>query len=67
MTYPKPVMKAGEMAELFGMSSQTFADMLHLPGQKFAWKMSAAKNSPVLFDTEEFEKWRKRQIVIQRG
>lgn len=67
MVYPKPVMRAGEMAELFGMSVETFVDMLHMPGQRFAWKMSNKRNSPVLFDTEEFEKWRLRQLVIQRG
>lgn len=60
MTYPKAVMKATEL-EKMGFTREYLMYAFRFKGQKFAWKMNPTKiNSPIVFDTEEFDKWRLR-------
>ena len=66
MEYPKRVMKASELAVFTGQKKEYFSRLVHLPGQRFAWKASQARNSPVMIDTEEYEKWRQRQVKLGR-
>lgn len=66
MNYPAKVMRAAALDKHLGLSKGTIARLVHFPGQKFAWKNGVATNSPVYVDTEEFEKWRLRQIKSMR-
>ena len=61
MTYPKKIMKVSELQAL-GFSATDLRAAYRIPGQKFAWKMNPYKsNSHLVFDTEEFEKFREKQ------
>lgn len=65
MTYPKPVMRISELIYM-GFSYQYLRRAYGTPGQTFATKVSPLKsNSVILFDTEEFEKWRVQDIENQ--
>ena len=65
MTYPKPVMRISELIYM-GFSYQYLRRAYGSPGQTFATKVSPLKkNSAILFDTEEFEKWRVQDIENQ--
>lgn len=66
MDYPKRIMRASEMADFTGQSKGYFSRLFYFPGQKFAWKSGRARNSPVMIDTEEYEKWRQRQVKLGR-
>lgn len=58
MQYPKPVMKSTELEEM-GFPREFLLYAFRRKGQTFAWKMNPTKsNSTIVFDTEEFEKWR---------
>lgn len=58
MTYPKPVMKKTEL-EKMGFTEDFLLYAYRRRGQTYAWKANPTKkNSPILFDTELFEKWR---------
>lgn len=58
MTYPKKIMKITELVAM-GFSATDLRAAYRIPGQKFAWKMNPFKsNSHLVFDTEEFEKYR---------
>lgn len=60
MNYPKPVMKATEL-EKMGFPREFLLYAFRRKGQTYAWKMNPAKpNSTIVFDTENFEKWRCR-------
>lgn len=60
MNYPKKVMKMTELEKL-GFSRAHLEYAYRRKGQTFAFKMNPTKrNSPILFDTEEYEKWRVR-------
>ena len=66
MTYPKPVMRISELIYM-GFSYQYLRRAYGTPGQTFATKVSPLKsNSVILFDTEEFEKWRVKDIENQQ-
>ena len=69
MLYPEKIMWASALEEYLGMSRGTLARLVHFPGQKFAFKLYPEKrNSPVLIDTEAYEKWRTQRIKLsQRG
>lgn len=64
MDYEKRVMKLTEL-EKVGFSRRFLLKAYRRKGQSYAWKMSAASNSPILFDTEKFEKWRKSQTKVR--
>lgn len=59
MEYPKPVMKMGELVKM-GFPRSFLDEAYRERGQDFAQK-GAKKNSPIIFDTELFEKWRVRK------
>ena len=57
MNYPKPVMRATEL-ERMGFPRDYLLYAYRRKGQSYAWKATPKKNSPILFDTVAFEKWR---------
>ena len=58
MTYKKPVMRLSELQKM-GFPREYLFKAYRTRGQKFARKIDATKtNSPIIFDTEEFDKWR---------
>lgn len=60
MTYKKPVMRLTEL-EKMGFSREYLLRAYRTKNQNFARKMDGTKsNSPIIFDTEEFDKWRIR-------
>lgn len=61
MQYAKKVMRASELEKQFGYSKSSISRLIHMPGQTFAFKLHPERrNSPVLIDTERFERWRQR-------
>lgn len=72
MEYPKKIMKKSELKTL-GFTEQYLQMAYRTKGQQFAWKLNPkAHNSPILFDTSEFDKWRMAQLrtenqSLQRG
>lgn len=65
MQYPKQQMKIKELIAL-GFSKEMLMNAYRSRGQRFAQKMSPGrKTSPIIFDTEEFEKWRMEQLVLE--
>ncbi|MBP3816887.1 hypothetical protein [Butyrivibrio sp.] len=62
MNYPSKVMRATELVKM-GWPQQSLRQIYNTPGQKIAWKMNNAVNSPILFDTEELEKYRKAKCT----
>ena len=59
MVYPKQVMRATEL-EKMGFPREYLLYAYRRKGQNYAWNATPARNSPILFDTEVFEKWRLR-------
>ena len=58
MTYPKTVMKNTDL-ENIGLPEDFIIYAYRRKGQTYAWQMNPTKkNSPILFDTGAFEKWR---------
>ena len=72
MKYEKQVMKIKELVAM-GFPKEMLMNAYRYPGQRFAQKIDPAKkNSPIVFNTEEFDKWlRRRQKTenksIERG
>ena len=65
MEYPKAIMRVKELEEM-GYPREYLFRAYYSRNQDFAWKQNPMKsNSPVLFDTEKFEKWRLKDIQIQ--
>ena len=65
MQYAKPVMKLQELVKM-GFPQTFLLDAYRSKGQTFAQKKDPNKsNSPILFDTEEFEKWRMRSLKAE--
>ena len=63
MEYPKAVMKISELTKM-GFSRSYLLMVFRLQGKReIAWKMSTAENSPILFDTEKLEKYRKARCT----
>ena len=52
MNYPAKVMKATDLIKM-GWPERRLREIFNMPGQKIAWKMSNAVNSPMLFDSHE--------------
>ncbi len=58
MVYPKPFMRLQELREM-GLPNEFLQEAYRSKGQTFAQKINPVKrNSPIVFDTENFEKWR---------
>ena len=67
MQYPKTAMRLTELRDL-GIPEETLLLAYRCPGQTFAGKINPAKrNSPIVFDTAGFERWRQNQIKATRG
>ena len=65
MQYPKPVMRISELVKL-GFPEQMLINAYREKGQRFAQKITPTKKkSPIVFDTEEFEKWRMQQLELE--
>ena len=66
VNYPKQIMKITELMGI-GFPKEYLMNAYHSGNQTFAWKMDMTKkNSPILFDTEGLEEYRKRQITVER-
>lgn len=58
MKYPKPFMRFQELRKV-GFSVTFLQEAYRAKGQTFAQKINPMKpNSPIVFETEGFEKWR---------
>lgn len=67
MNYPKPVMKKSEL-EKMGFPDEFLLYAYRRRGQTYAWKVNPTKkNSPIVFDTESFEKWRVQMASGKAG
>lgn len=66
MKYPKQVMKKSELVAM-GFTDEYLMYVYRNNRNAIAWKMNPTKiNSAILFDTEEFEKFRQRQAKCIR-
>ena len=64
MDYPKQVMKKGELIKM-GFPEEFLLRASKEKGQTFAFKLNPlASNSPLMFDTTGFEKWRITQAKL---
>ena len=61
MEYPKPIMKKSELQKL-GFPEQWLLTVYYTT-RGIAWKTGTAPNCPIVFDTAELEKYRKRTSV----
>ena len=58
MEYPKPMMRLKELMAM-GIPESMLMNAYREVGQNFAQKIDPKRsNSPIVFDTEEFDKWR---------
>lgn len=65
--YPKRIMKLSELTKL-GFKKEYLMNCYRSKGQRFAQKQNPMKsNSPIIFDTEQFEKWRLKQLIIENS
>lgn len=66
MEYTKAVMKMKDLMQM-GFPEEFLLSAYRDPRQTFAWKMNpTASNSPILFDTVEFEKYRRAKIELEK-
>lgn len=64
MIYPKKVMRKTDLMKM-GFPEDMLLRASRERGQTMAWKENPiAKNSPLLFDTDELEKWRIKQTRV---
>lgn len=62
MEYPKPMMRLKELMAM-GIPESMLMNAYRYPGQEFAQKIDPKqKNSPIVFDTEGFDKWRMKML-----
>lgn len=65
MEYPNKMMRKKELLEM-GFPEEFLDRAYREKGQTFAQKISPMKrNSAIVFDTVEFEKWRLKQIQTE--
>jgi len=63
MTYPKPIMTISELVKM-GYGEEWLRSIYRSRHQNIAWKEHPEKsNSPIKFDTEELEKYRRAQCT----
>ena len=66
MEYPKQVMRMKELLAM-GFPEEFLLKAYRAEKQNFAWKLDMTKkNSPILFDTEQFEKYRIGLISVEQ-
>lgn len=65
MEYPKKIMRIKELRKM-GFTEKFLLNAYRIPGQRFAMKENFLKqNSPIIFDTDEFEKWRLKNLETE--
>lgn len=62
MEYPQKVMRVKDLVAM-GWPKETLLCIFRQRNQKIAWKTGNASNCPILFDTDELEKYRKAQCT----
>lgn len=66
MQYPSKIMSLRQLMRECGFPERYLERAYRSPGQTFATKSNPnARNSPILFDTDGFERWRQREISAQ--
>ena len=66
MEYPKKIMKTSELVKM-GFPEAFLERAYYSKGQTFAQKINPLKaNSPIMFYTEGFEKWRAEQMKLEQ-
>lgn len=63
MNYPKPLMSITEL-ETMGFSKRALIQYAHIANQNFTMRNNVGKKGKILFDTEEFEKWRLKRMMV---
>ena len=67
MKYPKPVMKMVELQRM-GFPRSMLMRAFKTKGQTFANRADPFReNTTIVFDTEGFEEWRKKQVRASQG
>lgn len=65
MKYPKSIMRLSELQKL-GYPREMLLTAYRTRGQTFAQKCNPlCENSPIIFETEKFEKWRLEQQKME--
>lgn len=65
MEYPKPMMRLKELMAM-GIPESMLMNAYREKGQNFAQKIDPKRsNSPIVFDTEEFDKWRLKMLQTE--
>lgn len=66
MEYRKPFMKKMELVTEYGLPEALLDRAYRAKGQTFAQKINPlGRNSPIVFDTAGFEKWRIADLKTQ--
>ena len=67
MFYPKPFMRLKELHKM-GIPKEFLFEAYRTKGQTFAQKINPLKsNSPIIFDTDGFEKWRISRCKVENA
>ncbi len=67
MKYPRQIMKISDLEQM-GFPKEYLLRDYHSRGQTFATKMNPAKrNSPIIFNTEGFDRWMQKEIKAQQA
>ena len=67
MFYPKPFMRLKELHKM-GIPKEFLLEAYRTKGQTFAQKINPLKsNSPIIFDTDGFEKWRISRCKVENA
>ena len=69
MDYPQPVMRLQELRRM-GFSNKLLQEAYKSKGQTFAQKINPSApngNSPIVFDTDGFEKWRIDRCKVENA
>lgn len=65
MEYPKPMMRLKELMDM-GIPESMLMNAYREKGQNFAQKIDPKRpNSPIVFDTAEFDKWRMKMQRVE--
>lgn len=62
MNYPKKVMSLKELIEM-GFRESELMEVYRMRNNGIAWKSGSAINSPIMFSTEDFERYRKSKCT----
>lgn len=66
MKYPKKIMTRKALISQMGFSEAYLMRAFSAPGQTFAWRENPNnKHSPIMFDTDGLEEWKKKDCQMQ--